>query len=351
MIGCQHGAINCYVTYMFEYEKGGACSQCGSSGSTTMGLSHRSIVDLTRLADMKNMRLVLTVLASGPATPDQPLWIAPRIVRTINEQGPTPTPVTPTSTGPTNTPVPTAGAACDRAQFISDVTVPDGTSFAPNAAFSKTWRVKNVGTCTWTTAYSVVFASGDRMAGADTLIPQTVVPGQTVDIGVNFTAPNPAGSYRGYWQLKSASGALFGIGSTYDKPFWVDIVVSGSGSGETTAFDFVNSLCTATWSSGSGVLPCPGTDGDARGFVLEPDEPADRERRDRNSGRIADIPTEYLLRLHPGGVSRFHGSDRRSLQVNTELRVRRLGLLRDLSVGLQDRQRPHSNAWNLRRAL
>jgi len=45
-------------------------------------------------------------------------------------------------------------------------------------------------------------------------------------------------------------------------------VVSGSSSGETTAFDFVNSVCTATWSSGSGVLPCPGTDGDARGFVL-----------------------------------------------------------------------------------
>jgi hypothetical protein len=268
LIGCQHGAVNCYVTYMLEYEKGGAFFTIWKFRERYDGLVAPVDVDLTRLADMKNIRLVLTVLASGPATPDQPLWIAPRIVRTINEQGPTPTPITPTSTGPTNTPVPTAGAACDRAQFISDVTVPDGTGFAPNATFSKTWRVKNVGTCTWTTAYSVVFASGDRMAGADTLIPETVVPGQTVDLGVNFTAPNMAGSYRGYWQLKNASGALFGIGSTYDKAFWVDIVVSGSSSGETTAFDFVNSLCTANWSSGSGVLPCPGTDGDARGFVL-----------------------------------------------------------------------------------
>ena len=106
------------------------------------------------------------------------------------------------------------------------------------------------------------------MGGVDTLIPQAVVPGQTVDVGVNLASPSLAGSYRGYWHLKNASGALFGIGTTYDKAFWVDIVVSGSSSGGTTAFDFVNSLCTATWSSGAGVLPCPGTDGDTRGFVL-----------------------------------------------------------------------------------
>jgi hypothetical protein len=114
----------------------------------------------------------------------------------------------------------------------------------------------------------VVFASGDRMGGVDTLIPQTVVPGQTVDVGLNLTSPSLGGSYRGYWQLKNAAGALFGIGTTFDKPFWVDIVVTGSSSGGTTAFDFVNSVCTAQWTSASGVLPCPGTDGDSRGFVM-----------------------------------------------------------------------------------
>jgi hypothetical protein len=151
--------------------------------------------------------------------------------------------------------------------------VPDGTIFAPNAAFSKTWRLKNVGTCTWTTGYSLAFVSGDRMGGVDTLLPQTVVPGQTVDVGVNLTAPSLAGSYRGYWELKNASGALFGIGATFDRPFWVDIRVSGSGSGGSTALDFVSSVCTAQWLSASGVLPCPGTDGDARGFVLSVTNP------------------------------------------------------------------------------
>jgi hypothetical protein len=273
VVGCEYGATNCYVTYMLEYEKGGSFFTLAKIRERYDGLTSLLDVDLTRLAGMKNIRVVLTVLASGAATPDQPLWIAPRIVRTINTQSPTATPVSPTSTVPTNTSVPTAGAGCDRAQFVSDVTVPDGTAFSPNASFSKTWRLKNAGTCTWTTAYSVVFASGDRMGGVETLLPETVVPGQTVDVGINLTAPSLAGSYRGFWQLKNASGALFGIGTTYDKPFWVDIVVTGSGSGGTTVFDFVNSVCTATWSSASGVLPCPGTDGDARGFVLSVTSP------------------------------------------------------------------------------
>lgn len=32
--------------------------------------------------------------------------------------------------------------------------------------------------------------------------------------------------------------------------------------------DFAGNACSATWRSGAGTLPCPGTDGDARGFVL-----------------------------------------------------------------------------------
>ncbi len=267
-IGCQYGATNCYVTYMLEFERGDSATTLWRYREQYDGRVTNVDYDLSSLANLKNMRLVLTVMASGPAAPDLPLWVAPRIVRNISPNIPTPTPVTPTSAVPTDTPTPGAGAACDRAQFISDVSVPDGTVFAPNTAFSKTWRLKNVGTCTWTTGYSVAFSSGDRMGGVDALIPQTVVPGQTVDIGVNFTSPSLAGGYRGYWQLKNASGGLFGIGSTFDRPFWVDIVVSGSSSGGTTAYDFTNSLCMATWTSAAGTLPCPGTDGDSRGFLL-----------------------------------------------------------------------------------
>jgi hypothetical protein len=272
-IGCQFEAINCYVTYMLEYEVDGNFVTLWKFRERYDGLVAPVDVDLTRIANLKNVRLVLTVLASGPSTPDQPLWIAPRIVRFLPVPATTLTPISPTSTAATGTSAPPPGAGCDRAQFISDVTVPDGTTFAPNASFSKTWRLKNVGTCTWTTGYSISFASGDRMGGVDALLPQTVVPGQTVDVGLNLTAPSLAGAYRGFWQLKNASGSLFGIGSTFDRPFWVDIKVVGSSSGGSTVLDFVSSLCAAQWLSGAGVLPCPGTDGDPRGFVLSVPNP------------------------------------------------------------------------------
>jgi len=45
---------------------------------------------------------------------------------------------------------------CDRAQFVSDLTAPDGSSFATGSAFTKTWRLMNAGTCTWNASYNLV---------------------------------------------------------------------------------------------------------------------------------------------------------------------------------------------------
>ncbi len=261
LIGCEFGAVNCYVTYELDY-------QTPQNEFITIwkfrekydGLTYQANVDLTPVANKRNVKLVLMISAFGPASGDRPLWVAPRIVRSTS--GPV---VSPNPTAVSTVPVPTSG--CDRAQFIADVSVPDGTTFAPNAAFTKIWRLKNVGTCTWTTNYSVAFVSGEKMGGPDAvLLPQTVVPGQTVDVGVNLTAPSIAGSYRGYWELKNSSGVLFGIGTNADKPFWVDIRVSDTSS-VSTAYDFVGNVCSAQWTSGAGSLPCPGTDGDARGFA------------------------------------------------------------------------------------
>jgi hypothetical protein len=40
-----------------------------------------------------------------------------------------------------------------------------------------------------------------------------------------------------------------------------------------TVIDFAANPCSASWKSGAGALPCPGTDGDARGFVLPVSNP------------------------------------------------------------------------------
>ena len=77
--------------------------------------------------------------------------------------------------------VPSALAAtyCDQAQFVSDLTAPDGSSFASGAAFTKTWRLMNAGTCTWTTSYNLVWAGGDALGSpAPVKLPVNVVPGQ-----------------------------------------------------------------------------------------------------------------------------------------------------------------------------
>ena len=121
-----------------------------------------------------------------------------------------------TSVAPTSPP-PTQ--SCDVAQFIDDVTIPDGTTLKPNETFTKTWRLKNVGTCSWTTSYAVVFSSGDSMSGpANQALAGNVNPGQTVDISVNLTAPATDGNYRGNWKLRNAAGVLF-------SQFYVDIKV------------------------------------------------------------------------------------------------------------------------------
>src|SRR5512140_2447803 len=65
----------------------------------------------------------------------------------------TPIPATSTPIPPTNTPVPTAVSFCDWVKFIKDVTIPDGTQLSVNEVFTKTWRLQNRGTCTWTPDY------------------------------------------------------------------------------------------------------------------------------------------------------------------------------------------------------
>jgi uncharacterized repeat protein (TIGR01451 family) len=146
------------------------------------------------------------------------------------------------------------------------VTIPDGTTVAANATFVKTWRLQNAGTCTWTTSYAVVFTGGDQMGSPAVIsMPASVAPGGTVDITVNLTAPGTPGHYRGNYKLRNATGGLFGVGANAAFLFWVDINV---GTSLTNAYDFIANAGSATWSSGAGTLPFPGTDGDVKGFVL-----------------------------------------------------------------------------------
>ena len=190
-------------------------------------------------------------------------------------------PTTPPAPSPTATwtPIPTAAIpptalptatvmSCDSAGFVSE-TVPDDTSFAPNTAFTKTWRLKNTGTCSWTTSYALVFDSGDAMgAPAATGLTGVVNPGQTVDLSVNLTSPSAPGTYRGNFKLRNAAGVLFGVGSSGTQDFWVQIQVSP------LTYSFYNNAPSAQWITcgdpcGSGTtISFGGPDTDPNGFAM-----------------------------------------------------------------------------------
>lgn len=147
----------------------------------------------------------------------------------------------PTQTpAPTNTPIPlptlanvtpfgTIPAAnptssCYAMSFVSDVTVQDDTSMTPGQAFTKTWKVKNTGSCAWDAGFKFAFTSGNVMNGATYTLPQSVAANAEIEISVAMTAPATSGTVRGNWRMSTAAGQFFG------DEIYVQIVVSGGAS-------------------------------------------------------------------------------------------------------------------------
>jgi photosystem II stability/assembly factor-like uncharacterized protein len=280
LVNCEFGAKNCYVSFRIDYLlPNGAQKTLWSWKEAYDNRFYRADLDLSSLAGQK-VRFVFMLLSSGFASGDRAIWGSPRITRSGTTQPPAPPPTltplpplppTPTPIGP---PPPTvAPSGCDRATFVTDATVPDGTIFSPDAAFTKTWRLKNTGFCTWTTSYKLIYYSGERM-GAPTAVnlPWSAAFDQTVDISVNMVAPTTPGKYRGFWILANASGQYFGIGSDATRPIWVEINVAGEAP-VNTGYDFTANVCSAEWRSTVGILSCPGTNSNANGYVLRLDAP------------------------------------------------------------------------------
>lgn len=195
----------------------------------------------------------------------------------------TPQPTATQTPEPTQTPLP-----CDWAKFRKDVTIPDGTNFSAGDGFEKTWRLENIGTCTWTEEYALVFIEGDRMDGDKTIdFDQTVRPGESIDLSVDLIAPDSPGRYRGYWGLQDEDGSFFGIGGAAEGVFWVDIRVRNP---RQLAYSFVEEACDAAWTSDAGTLPCPGSTSDPDGSILLLDQPLLEGDRKEDEPGLLMIP-------------------------------------------------------------
>ena len=89
----------------------------------------------------------------------------------------------------------------DHATLVADLSIPDGTKMLPGEIFTKTWRMKNDGNCTWNRNYSFTSVQGDRMGGRDQNIAGTVNPGETIDISVKMQAPSAPGNVKTLWAV------------------------------------------------------------------------------------------------------------------------------------------------------
>jgi hypothetical protein len=107
-----------------------------------------------------------------------------------------------------------------------DVTIPDGMTLKPGQPFSKTWRVTNSGSCTWTSDYALVWFSGESFSSVQKQNFAFEVPGgQSIDITIDMVAPDQAGVHQSNWKFVAPNGSFFGLGPAGDAPFWVRIVV------------------------------------------------------------------------------------------------------------------------------
>lgn len=200
------------------------------------GISNDLAATLTAAPDMIRTQAVGTFSSDLTAT----AFAAP-----TNTPVPTATPMPTFTSLPTSTggvafgTAPVATASCYGLSFVSDVTIPDNTPVDPGKKFTKTWKVKNSGTCAWDAGFKFAFVTGDAMSGETYTLPSSVAAGAVTDISVSMTAPNKSGTVRGDWRMSTAGGQFFG------DQVYVQVVVGG-GAAPTNTGSAATATSTAT---------------------------------------------------------------------------------------------------------
>jgi len=126
---------------------------------------------------------------------------------------------------------------CLALRFVADVTYPPGTEVNPSTTFFKSWYVQNVGTCTWTSNYALVYESGFQLGGKSPLplgAGVSVAPNQYITLTIQLWTPPQSGTYTSGWLLQDQDGNTFGAGPNQNEPLLVRVVVPGQSPPEFT---------------------------------------------------------------------------------------------------------------------
>ena len=194
---------------------------------TACGITAQPTIDVN-LAGTQAAQTVIAVLTEQSLATTEPT------AEPATALPPTAVPPTETAIPATDTPEPTdtpevteTGEPCEnKAEFVSDVTIPDNTVLLPGETFFKTWRLKNTGTCTWTMDYSLTFVSGNQMEAPSPIkLNEEVKPGAEIDVTVQFKSPGTPGTYRSDWALADAAEVRIGLKDKPEATFWTQIKV------------------------------------------------------------------------------------------------------------------------------
>jgi hypothetical protein len=231
------------------------------SARQTFGALETKIIELTK----RPTQAPIIITATPPAASATPVP-----TRTLL---PSQTAIPSATLAPSQTTAPTSAIPCNLARFVDDITIPDNTVIAPEASFTKTWRLQNRGSCTWTTGYALAFASGYQMSAPSTVkLTESVAPGEYTNLSVKLTAPKTTGSYTGYWHLRNPDGVTFGTGASGTAGFYVKIKVAVP---TLSSLELFKGFCNAVWKNNGGdSLACPASAYDfSKGSVQVVDKP------------------------------------------------------------------------------
>ena len=175
--------------------------------------------------------IVLTVLllsACGAQTPEAstatpsplPATDTPKPTSTPIPED-TPTPATEVTIAPTATEIPPENApdCINEAAFVSDVTIPDNSDINAGQAFTKTWQIRNTGTCIWWSGYTLSHYSENALGAPESVPLPRTNSGETADISIDLIAPDTAGTYQGNFVINNPDGLIMKVDN--DSRLWV----------------------------------------------------------------------------------------------------------------------------------